>query len=165
MKPTLHITGLCGKVDVYMIDKMMKNERNKLIELSPNNHQICIRLYHSNTPNKMRYNQNRMFQGFYYLQNPNYKLMTRVEFGKILCDIGNDFGLYQLDETAPGIALTGETYIGLLVKITNIMDKIVTKLDNRCPVKGWSWKEKTSTMGGIGNCSDNLELLDAQYNK
>jgi hypothetical protein len=165
MKPTLHITGLCGKVDVYMTDKMMKNEINKLIELSPNHHQICIRLYHSHTPNKMRYNQNRMFQGFYYLRNPNYKLMTRVEFGKILCDIGNDFGHCQLDKTGPGIALTGETYIGLLVKITNIMDKIVSKLDKRCPVEGWSWQENSSIGCGVGKCGDNLELLDAQYNK
>ena len=128
MQYILHIHGLDGTVDCYM-----KGEKNKKIELSPHNHQLYISLLPLKTPNMHCYpHMGNNLQTFYYLKNPNYKTMTREEFGEILGKIG---------ENLNSVKFTTETYINLLPEVTNVLDKIVNKLDKLTPNKGWLWYE------------------------
>jgi len=127
MQYILHIHGLDGTVDCYM-----KDEKNKKIELSPHNHQLYVNLLPLKTPNVHCYHMDNKLQKYYYLKNPNYKSMTREEFGEILGKIGENLNCCKI---------TTETYINLLTEITNVLDKIVNKLDKMTPNKGWSWYE------------------------
>ena len=158
MLPTLNITGLSGKVNMwFQCYEVLENGEKTMVKYAPRKHQICVTLCGDKSPAKIRY-KHSVFQGFYYLVNPHYKSVKREEFGEILRKIGEDFNYSNVDgKVEYGIEITGETYISLLPKIINIMDQIINKLDKVAPVKGW-------TVDASKDLEENLRNLDVHYN-